>query len=129
MEGSDANATLANLLVMTLLPLARYRDGEHSPEQLRVTCLEACDALSKHASYLRQVIGVSQPQFDSVYLVIGNSVGVAPVNGGTRDNSRAIELPKASPARVPAPPAELLEETEEYDFRDEDDILDRIYRS
>jgi hypothetical protein len=52
LDPTEANQNVINSLIMTLLPLARYHQGNSSPEQLRLTCLEACDALAKHASYL-----------------------------------------------------------------------------
>jgi hypothetical protein len=90
---------------MTLLPIARYHQGTHSPEKLRLTCLEACDALSKHASYLRQVLEVSQPQFESVYLVVGNSVGSA-------NQDRKLNVDR-SPTGLPEPSLDKFELTQD----------------
>ena len=61
---ADANRKVAETLLMCLLPLARQLN-EYDSEKLRITCLEACDALGKHASYLRQALMVPQPQLES----------------------------------------------------------------
>lgn len=51
-----------DVLVMCLLPYARLWLGEADPEELRRACLEACDAMDKHASTLRQTLRVELPQ-------------------------------------------------------------------
>lgn len=43
---------------MALLAQARLYDEARSPEERRRCCIEVCDALEKHSSMLRQLIGV-----------------------------------------------------------------------
>lgn len=70
LERDEANRKIAALLIMCLLPLARQKQGEvFSEQEKRMCCLEACDALSKHSSFLRQALRVSQPQFEMPYLM------------------------------------------------------------
>ena len=60
-ETRDTKKLVTEILLMCFLPLARLEEGDRTPEELRRTCLESCDALEKHASYLRQVLGVEAP--------------------------------------------------------------------
>jgi len=60
-ETRDTKKLVTEVLLMCFLPLARLEEGERTPEELRRVCLESCDALEKHASYLRQVLGVEAP--------------------------------------------------------------------
>ena len=101
LDNQEINQTIIHILIMTLLPLARQQSRKHSTEELRLTCLEACDALNKHASYLRQVLQVSQPQFDSVYLMLNNSVGAGSVNPTkvVESNQSSVVSPKPSSTR------------------------------
>lgn len=59
----EAQRKIADILVAAFLPVARYKSGSFTPEQLRFACWEAQDCLSKHGSYMRLAIGVEQPQF------------------------------------------------------------------
>ena len=61
LERSDAQRRVENVLVMALLAQARLYDETHSEEERRRCCIEACDALEKHASNLRQLVGVEMP--------------------------------------------------------------------
>lgn len=61
LERSDAQRQVENVLVMALLAQARLYDETHSEEERRRCCIEACDALEKHASSLRQLVGVEMP--------------------------------------------------------------------
>lgn len=110
LDSTEANQNVIHSLIMTLLPLARYHQGNCSPEQLRLTCLEACDALSKHASYLRQVLQVSQPQFESVYLVLGNSVGSAQTIREVNANESQTKLPSSPSQQKEKTPDNATEE-------------------
>ena len=47
--------------MMALLAQARLYDESCSDEERRRCCIEACDALDKHASMLRQLVGVAGP--------------------------------------------------------------------
>ena len=58
---SDAQRQVESVLVMALLAQARLYDEGHSEEERRRCCIEACDALDKHASMLRQLVGVEIP--------------------------------------------------------------------
>jgi hypothetical protein len=60
LNGLDAGTMqrkIEDLLVLGLLSYARL-EQETSPEKLRLTCLECCDGLEKHAATLRLAIGV-----------------------------------------------------------------------
>lgn len=61
-EKEDLNRKIGDILVMCLLPYARLHADELE-EDLRITCLEACDAMDKHASTMRQALRVPQLQF------------------------------------------------------------------
>jgi len=59
----ERNRKIADILVAALLPLARYKSGNYTHEQLRFTCWESQDCLNKHGSNMRLALGVEQPQF------------------------------------------------------------------
>ena len=61
LERSDAQRQVESVLVMALLAQARLYDESCSKEARRRCCIEACDALDKHASMLRQLVGVETP--------------------------------------------------------------------
>lgn len=61
LDRAEANRRVENVLVMALLAQARLYDAEYSGEERRRCCIEACDALEKHASALRQLVGVEAP--------------------------------------------------------------------
>ena len=61
LERGDAKRQVENVLVMALLAQARLYDESCSDEERRRCCIEACDALDKHASMLRQLVGVAGP--------------------------------------------------------------------
>ena len=61
LERSDAQRRVENVSVMALLAQARLYDKAYSDEERRRCCIEACDALDKHASMLRQLVGVAMP--------------------------------------------------------------------
>ena len=61
LERSDAHRQIESVLVMALLAQARLYDESCSAEERRRCCIEACDALEKHASNLRQLVGVEMP--------------------------------------------------------------------
>lgn len=58
LDRAEANRRVENVLVMALLAQARLYDETSSPEERRRCCIEACNALDKHASMLRQLVGV-----------------------------------------------------------------------
>ena len=59
----EVNRKVADILVAALLPIARYKCGEYTTEQLRFACWESQDSLNKHGSNMRLAMGVEQPQF------------------------------------------------------------------
>ena len=61
LERNDAHRQIESVLVMALLAQARLYDESCSAEERRRCCIEACDALEKHASSLRQLVGVELP--------------------------------------------------------------------
>ena len=87
LDKSRTSKKLEDILFMALLPLARQHSQRYNIEQLRMTCLESCDALEKHSSYLRQMLMVPQPQFEpSCYSPLRNSFAMA--------NSTDLNQPK-----------------------------------
>ncbi|MHC5675659.1 hypothetical protein [Nostoc sp.] len=78
----EVNRKVADILVATLLPYARYHSGKYTQEQLRFACWEAQDSLNKHGSNMRLALGVEQPQF----VLPTSVVGVNP-NPPTHHNS------------------------------------------
>jgi hypothetical protein len=71
LEKEEANKKVGDILIMCLLPYARAHSSSSgksgSSEELRMTCLESCDAMDKHASTMRQALRVEQPKFSSFY--------------------------------------------------------------
>jgi len=59
----EAQRKVADILVAAFLPVARFKSGNFTPEQIRFACWEAQDSLNKHGSYMRLALGVEQPQF------------------------------------------------------------------
>ncbi len=59
----EVNRKVADILVAALLPYARYKCGNYTPDQLRFACWESEDCLNKHGSNMRLALGVEQPQF------------------------------------------------------------------
>jgi hypothetical protein len=57
LDKEDVNRKVAEILTISLLPLARYERGV-SEKVLRFSTLESCHALSQQAHFLRQVVGV-----------------------------------------------------------------------
>lgn len=58
LDRAEAQRRVESVLVMALLTQARLYDDSCSAEERRRCCLESCDALEKHASTLRQLVGV-----------------------------------------------------------------------
>ena len=58
LDRAEATRRIESVLVMALLTQARLYDPTCSPEERRRCCIGACDALEKHASMLRQLVGV-----------------------------------------------------------------------
>ena len=100
LERSDAMRQVENVLVMALLAQARLYDEGRSAEERRRCCIEACDALDKHASMLRQLVGVERPV----------PLGVVPYETG------AIAQP-----HMTAHPVVAQVESDDFDEADEDD--------
>ena len=53
---------VADALITTLLPYARYCSMNFTPEQIRLACFEAQNSLDKHGRNMRLALGVEQPQ-------------------------------------------------------------------
>lgn len=70
MEREELNKSLTDLLIAAFLPLARFQKGTFSAEDLRVTCINSCDSLSRQAEYLRQVLGVNHPS--TLHLILSS---------------------------------------------------------
>lgn len=65
LDSGSAMRKVEDLLVLGLLAYARLEQGAES-ERLRLTCLECCDALDKHATTLRLAIGVDASRTSQV---------------------------------------------------------------
>lgn len=59
LDRDEARKKVEDILVTCLLPLARNQNGDVSPEKLRLTTLESCNALMQYDRFLRQVIVMS----------------------------------------------------------------------
>jgi hypothetical protein len=57
LDKEEVNRRVAEILTISLLPLARYERGV-SERVLRFSTLESCHALSQQAHFLRQTVGV-----------------------------------------------------------------------
>lgn len=57
LDKEEVNRRVAEILTISLLPLARYERGM-SERVLRFSTLESCHALSQQAHFLRQTVGV-----------------------------------------------------------------------
>lgn len=57
LDKEEVNRRVAEILTISLLPLARYERGV-SERVLRSSTLESCHALSQQAHFLRQVVGI-----------------------------------------------------------------------
>ena len=57
LDKEEVNRRVAEILTISLLPLARHERGV-SEKVLRFSTLESCHALSQQAHFLRQVVGV-----------------------------------------------------------------------
>jgi hypothetical protein len=57
LDKEEVNRKVAEILTISLLPLARYERGV-SERVLRFSTLESCHALSQQAHFLRQTVGV-----------------------------------------------------------------------
>jgi hypothetical protein len=58
LDRDEANRKIAEILTISLLPLARYE--QNFPEKtLRFSTLESCHALSQYAHFLRQTVGIT----------------------------------------------------------------------
>ena len=88
LERSDAQRRVENVLVMALLAQARLYDEAYSDEERRRCCIEACDALDKHASMLRQLVGVAMPVRSA--LVMPN-VGAVAMRHGMEQPERLVQ--------------------------------------
>ena len=63
LSGDEVRREVADILIMTLLPYARYHNDESTAAELRSTCWEAQDSLDKHGSNMRFALGVEQSKF------------------------------------------------------------------
>lgn len=91
LDRAEAQRRVENILVMALLPQARLYDETRSPEERRRCCIEACDALEKHASNLRQLVGVeAAPAIRAVALPYEVATG-ANEDGAARQGMRDQE--------------------------------------
>lgn len=76
LDVQELNRLVGEMLVISLLPRARFYHRHsnadksvYTPEQLRQTCLESCNALALHASSLRQELMVEPPPLGLPYLM------------------------------------------------------------
>lgn len=89
LDRAEAQRRVENVLVMALLSQARLYDETRSPEERRRCCIESCDALEKHASNLRQLVGVEAPTALRAVALPGEVATGANGEGATRQGMRA----------------------------------------
>ncbi len=61
-DRGEATKKVEDILMAALLSLAKQYSGEYTPEQLRLSGLENCNALSHHSSYIRQALNIAEAQ-------------------------------------------------------------------
>jgi hypothetical protein len=61
---------VADALITTLLPYARYAAGSFTAEQVRLACFEAQNSLDKQGRNMRLALGVEQLQAHSPHYVV-----------------------------------------------------------
>jgi len=105
LDRDEANRQIAEILTIAFLPLARHKRGA-SDRVLRASTLESCNALSQHAHFLRQVVGVS------VELPLEREVSIPQAKS-------AIKTAKEEPERTSQPP--------KSEFGAIDDGLDNLF--
>ena len=112
---SDAQRQVENVLVMALVAQARLYDESRSEEERRRCCIESCDALEKHASMLRQLVGVERQR------TVHSDVDRADVAAPTVQRSAALErlMEKVSLSKVKADAADAGEVGEEAEMETE----------
>ena len=59
LDRGQATKKVEDLLLAALLSLAKQHSGQYTAEQLRLSCLENCNALAHHSSYLKQAVIVT----------------------------------------------------------------------
>ena len=97
LDRSLAKQKIEEVLIMALLPLAKQHSGKYSHEQLRLSCLEAENSLTKHSSYLRQALMVAPaPQVSYPYayapLPPTNNISTAPNVNNHHDNGSSEDF-------------------------------------
>ena len=105
----EAQRKIADILVAAFLPVARYKAGNFTPEQLRFACWEAQDSLNKHGSYMRLAMGVEQPQFAREQPAPSVPVYAVAVNPSTISTSASEESATAAEAPDSNRPATLVQ--------------------
>lgn len=103
LDDRDKLRRVEDVLVMCLLPYARQHQGTCDDNELRRTCLEACDTIDKHASTLRQTLRVEARP--------ANAVTVLPVGAShpTTTPSEAIAAEEVSEKTTPSQPQPQIE--------------------
>lgn len=106
LEKEEANKKVGDILIMCLLPYARAHSSNSgksgTSEELRMTCLESCDAMDKHASTMRQALRVEQPQFSSYYRVTPVSSNGQQVRPSVSEVSESGEEPDSKTEENPS---------------------------
>jgi hypothetical protein len=90
LDKEEVNRRVAEILTISLLPLARHERGV-SDKVLRFSTLESCHALSQQAHFLRQVVGVE------VELPVEGEVLVSSVKSQVK-NTQVKEKVEVKPA-------------------------------
>jgi hypothetical protein len=90
LDKEEVNRKVAEILTISLLPLARHERGV-SEKVLRFSTLESCHALSQQAHFLRQVVGVE------VELPVEGMVVAPPVKSQVK-NTQVKEKVEVKPA-------------------------------
>ena len=90
LDKEEVNRKVAEILTISLLPLARYERGV-SERVLRFSTLESCHALSQQAHFLRQVVGIE------VELPVEGQVLVPQVKSVVKNTREQVEVKPSHP--------------------------------
>ncbi len=119
---SVANRKIEDALIKTMLSLAKQHSGKYSPQELKLSCLNSCDALTSHSNYLRQTFNVIDPQLTQLYPstfpqpVINSSNDLNRVNTLSTQVNQSI--PRSPDNKVKNPPQaqNIEDQTDENDY-------------
>lgn len=107
LDRAEATRRVESVLVMAMLAQARLYDESRSDEERRRCCIESCDALDKHASSLRQLVGVERPMRMPSYEVMPTVQEKATLSTKRQMGERDLEEGENDVDDRPPPKAKL----------------------